>query len=425
MQTINEQYEKLLEMGDKIGEEMVKEDESKPLTDEQIKDIATTLSSADVSPDTKLYNDIRSEERSNEDGYAAIETPVINPNNGMVVTAGDVGAATNITIDQDIDIDQIMNLDGIDDFDVSTVDITEESLTKAVAGIYPGIKINKEDISALINLAKRVAKGEEFRYYQAMPQNIKNSINLVLGDMAPTMGSYHKEGRNFVAKELLDSIVEQSVTDTANKDLNTAMLNTLSDLNQSSQEVMADYFKLQKEQYEVNYPAQADVFEKAIENGEIKEEDIESIQAKIKIYRGVAHSFVQSYMLTEMMDAYRNGKCKVKNIQISKIKRTCEDFNCMYMRSTNAINDLRLVIPVLDRHLSEDIHIDTIKKFVCIFVNYTRKMSPANIVEHTFMYYFIKHILSLDHYNKSNSNEEEFYSALINRLNGYLLEIQG
>lgn len=425
MTNINEQFDNLLQLGDKIGQ-TIEESEKKDttLTDKQVEEITEALSKVDVSQETALYNKIRSEARDVEKGFSVTESPIVNPSNGMSVVYSDTDQNNKYNFDEDVNIDDIMNLDNIET-DITKIEINRESLQKAIDNIYPGIKINEEDVVAIHSLANRYSKGESFSYYQSMPDNIKSSINMVLGDVSAEMGSYVKEGRNFVAKQLLDSIVEQSVMDTATRDMNIAAMNTVSEFNKLSKESLSEFFKLQKTQFEVNYPAQADAYEKALANGEINEEEINKIKRSITVYRGVANSFKQAYMYTEMMEAYRDGKIKVKPIQISKIKRTCDEFNYKYQKSVNAINDVKFVITTLDRHADGDIDIDTIKKFVCIFINYTKNKKPDDVVDHTFMYYFVKNIISIDQYDHSSVDEDNFYTELINRINDILREIQG
>lgn len=424
MANVNEQFDNLLQLGDKVGQTIAEsEKKDSTLTDEQVEEIADTLSKVDVSPDTALYNKIRKEERDEEKGFSVVESPIINPSNGMTPFSSSTNQSNKYNFDEDVNIDDIMNLDNVET-DITKVEITQDSLQKAIDKIYPGIKVNEEDIVTLLSLANRYNKGESFSYYQSMPDNIKSSINVVLGDVSPEMGPYVKEGRNFVAKQLLDSIVEQSVMDTVTRDMNIAAMNTVSEFNNLSKESLTEFFKLQKTQFEVNYPAQANTYEKALAAGEIDEKDVEKIKRAITVYRGVANSFKQAYMYTEMMEAYRAGKIKVKPIQISKIKRTCDEFNYKYQKSINTINDIKFIITTLDRHADPDIDIDTIKKFVCIFINYTKNKKPDDVVDHTFMYYFVKNIISLDQYDHTSEEEDKFYTELLDRLNSIFKEIQ-
>lgn len=410
----NEQdyYDKLLQAGDNVGKLLSENKENTELTDEDIESIINTIETIPESPETKTYREIKDTDHGKLEGYSQVEMPVINPNNGIVISNNDpsVSIAYN-----DIDLDEIMTLDGpVAD---TKIEIDEKSVEETIVSIYPGIKLTSQNITSLVALANRYNNGEKLNYYNEMPESIKDSINIILGSMATTMGPYSNEGRNYIAKQLLNTIVESSYTKTVVNDMNVAVFNTMTKFNEISNSAMSDLFKFQKQQFEINYPNQADAYETAILNGEIKNDDIDKVQRSIDMYRGVSNAYIQSYKYDNMMEKYKAGKLKVKDIQLKKLKRECDSFNYKYMKHKNSINDIRLTVSVLDRHLADNIDLESIKKFICIFINYTKNMSPDNIKDHIFMYYFIKHIISLDSYNSSNADEEKFYSELKCRLN--------
>ena len=117
--------------------------------------------------------------------------------------------------------------------------------------------------------------------------------------------------------------------------------------------------------------------------------------------------FIQSYTYEDMYEAYKNGKIKVKNIQVDKFKRTCQEFKRKYYNSTFQIRDIGMTIGTLDRVLDNKYNINSIKKFIVAFINYTMNFTPSNIEEHVFMYYFIQNILALD-INLPKSGYETF-----------------
>ena len=63
---------------------------------------------------------------------------------------------------------------------------------------------------------------------------------------------------------------------------------------------------------------------------------------------------------------------------------------------------------MLDMKLNGDIHINDIKKFFILFYKYTLNFNPSVVEEHTFMYYTIMNIITLnflDLYEKEDENE--------------------
>ena len=75
---------------------------------------------------------------------------------------------------------------------------------------------------------------------------------------------------------------------------------------------------------------------------------------------------------------------------------------------------------ILDRNLPSYINMDDIRKFLITFCKYCRNFKPENIVEHTFMYYFIMNIRTLDIYNKDDEKDNEFYKKFINNIVSFI-----
>lgn len=413
---VNEDYEKMLKTATIEGENSEKEStKSVKLTDDQVEELAKQLDSVPVSADTQKYIDAVNDEHAVMEMEKKFETPIINPRNGMHVLNSDPNSSKEVNYDEDINIDDIMSLDG--DVDITDVKVTEESVTESIGSILPSVNLTAKDVEDLQELAERYNKGASISFYNAMPESIKAAIDVVVAQ-GSDFSMDKKTGRNYIATQLLDMMVEDAVNKSAIADMNIATYNAIKEMKDVSDEGLTEFFKLQKEQYEVNYPAQADEYERALNAGEVKEEDREKIETLIKNYRAAAHSFVQSYTYTDMMDAYRKGKLKVKSIQLEKIKRTCEGFDAKYLRSNMSVNSIKLTIPALDRHLptNANISITAIQKFICVFINYTKSMQPSNVGDHVFMYYFIKNILNLDMHDNKNEEEQKFYDDLINRI---------
>ena len=139
----------------------------------------------------------------------------------------------------------------------------------------------------------------------------------------------------------------------------------------------------------------------------------------------IRDAFIESYTFKEMRELYAKHKIKVKKIMLEKFKRTCMEFNVKYQKSQNIIQDVQLIERALDRHAAKKFDMVVINEFICVFILYTqmKNMDPNNIVDHTFMYYFIQNILTLDYYDKNNEKDAEFHDQLINNINMFLEDI--
>ena len=390
--------------------------ESTTLTDEQIEEIVDVINSTPISQDTALYNEAITSDHGDIIEEPHTSAPLVDVGTGMVKP---IEATSNI--DKEITIDDIMDLDKIS-VDFADTKISNEDVLGTVQSITPGLDLSEEDIAKVAELAKRKLNGEDLSWYMLAPDSIKRLVNDILHGYAMVenaRGGFNKQSnamRSKIVASLLDSVAANGVIHTAQTDLNTAMSSTLEKLGDDSKQMLSKFFDMQMEQYTVNYPKQADEYEAAIERGDIKEEDIDTINRQISIYRGVANSFVQSYTYEDMLKAYHDGKLKVKQIQIQKFERTLSEFDFKYSKVNVGIDTLAAIVPIIGRMVADAASETAVKKFVCIFVNYTRNMKPDNIVDHIFMYYFIKHIISTVHFDHSNETEVKFYGELTERI---------
>lgn len=420
---IEKKYDDMIKKADELGKVIGGEEQKdSTLTDEQVDKITKVLSETPISNDTKLYNDAVNTDHGDMQTKAVTEVPLVNPRNGMHV----VGSESSVKYDEDINIDDIMSLDG--DVDITDTPITSEHVENIMHDVYPDFNMSLKDTNILIDLATRYNKGAVFKYYNSMPDYIKGQIDNVVGKAGIGVSANNAElkgTKNSIAEQLLSMIAEHAVNDAAIIDLNTSTQNIRKDMNDDAIKTMSTFFALQKEQYEINYPAQAEEIYASLEAGDIAEADVEKMKQTADNYANAAKSFVEAYTYEKMMDKFRTGKLKVKPIQLEKFKRTCEDFDYKYQKSNMNINSVKLLGPTLARRLTnQDITAVDINRFICVFVNYTKNMSPSNIGEHVFMYYFIKNILNLDIYEQSDEEQVKFYTELVSNIEKCILEIK-
>lgn len=422
---IKSQYEDMLKLADAISDadKPVEEEMDTILTDDQVNELRHTLDGCRSDDDNMLQSIMNTKSPKTDEADSVMEQTIINPSTGLPMMSQEIGSVGNLKFG-DANIDELMDLDKIEKTDLTKIEITEDAVKKTVTEEFPGNNFDAADITALLSLAKDYSQNKTFRYYSSMPASIQNAINSALGTYAPYMGKYSKEGRNYIAKQLLDTIVQSNAVASNVNDFTTAVYNSVKDIGDATKQGMSDFFTLQMTYFEESIPAQIKKYEDAISLGEVKQEDAATVQNKIDTLYGVSEMFKQSYSYDDMMDVYKSGKIKVKPIQIEKFKRTCQDdFNFKFQKSENVINDVRLVLTVLDRKVDKKYDIDDIKKFICIFINYTKKMSADSIIDYTFMYNFIKNILNLDYHAHDNEMEEAFYSNLLTRINSILSQI--
>ena len=381
------------------------------ITNDQINEVNDAIEDAlKDSVNEKLMEDAVEEAKKDHKGEVGTATVVTNPFTGKPMFIDEE--------DEDIHLqsfEEMMEDDSIApmEIDESKVKITKDNVNKFVTATFGDkINISVSDIDTLIILANRVKAGEKFSYYASMPDSIKELINTTIGvEMGSKMGSFIKEGRNYIAGSLLQDIVNDATQEVAYNDLQKSIAAIKGE---GAKAMMKDQYWSDVKKY---------LLFGTIEKADKLREDGKAEQADK--YEKVHDAFVESYMMTEMLELYKRGKIRVREIDIEKFAKTCRNFNFKYQNSTNVINDVTQTLVILDRHADKKFDIDVIKAFICAFIKYTdiKNMKPDDIVDHTFMYNWIFNIITLDMYNKDDEFSVEFHDQLINNINNFLAVI--
>jgi hypothetical protein len=159
-----------------------------------------------------------------------------------------------------------------------------------------------------------------------------------------------------------------------------------------------------------------------------KVEDVKPDEAKL--LREMGDACEESYLMTGFHDAIKNHKIKLKKFDIEKPSRAMTSFYAKYEKSSMGINDLWDITKCIPRHLGTastpviegKITNTTIVAFTVAFAKYCMNMRSDSVVDHVFMYYFIKNILYLDAL-PSGEEPAQFGLDLINRIKEILEDI--
>lgn len=302
----------------------------------------------------------------------------------------------------DNDLQKAFDLDG-NIGDIDDLELTEESIKKAFTFGKYDTNIESEDIVVLLNLINRYQKNESIKYND-LPLVIKKEITSVLTQGKNAMYSGNVELKNQLAK----SFIEGLVMDCIQSEANTIFTDLKSSIDNYTKKELGDI-------YSKSSVTQRDIMEnklleiaKKIENE--KPEDAKRL-------RDISKSFIESYTFEDMYRVFKDtGKLRVKKIELEKPSRVYNEFLHKYAKTKWSIGNVANLEPILDRHLPDYINMNEIRKFVMIFCKYCKNFDPTNIKEHTFMYYFVTNIASLDIYNETNEEDKKFYDTLIRNI---------
>lgn len=414
---VNEQYDKMIKAADELAKEgklqgeVKKEDAGLDLTDDQIGQLNDIIEDrAKDFPSTKMMEEAKKLAAEDHKGQEAIASVIIDPVTGRPVMAeeyeqdeDELQSFEEMLADESIEVD---------DIDIEKVEIKDETIKDITNAMFSNTTLSIKDFEMIRAAVERFKKGEKFSYYTAMPEIIKTQINSSIGaEMSSKMGNFVKEGRNYMASTLLQEIVSSEVMNVATYDY---QKNIRKAMDKGVKEMKEDkYWSDIKSYFMDKLPKIAEEF---ADKGE---------KDKAEKCTAIRDAFIESYTFKEMRELYAKHKIKVKKIMLEKFKRTCMEFNVKYQKSQNIIQDVQLIERALDRHAAKKFDMVVINEFICIFILYTqmKNMDPNNIVDHTFMYYFIQNILTLDYYDKNNEKDAEFHDQLINNINMFLEDI--
>ena len=390
---INEAYDSLLDSYSK-------------LTDNEIDEIADSLDEEAASTDKTMK--LAKEQAANSDlkDSSKIESVVLNPITGTAMTTEEV----NLDDDSVQSIEDLIMNDNA--YDINDIDmdlfISKYAISSFFAIDPDALEKNGitddiiKEVNTVVEKFKEYKKiDKKFSYYNAMPQPIKDQIIRFGGTNQLNMvGNMGKEARNYIAACMMNGIIECNAGEAIADDLNRSIAKMNKELSQDDMwGETRRYFSedLTKMIAELEANGQTEQAERG---------------------KAVKESFVQSCTYKNMFDEIKSGKLKYKHIELEKFEKTCEDFNLQYKNSSNVITDVAQVLPALLRNTNITGSELLYKEFICLFIRYCRNhnLDSNNIVDHTFMYYFIQNIITLEFYNPSNESDVKFHDGIVNNI---------
>lgn len=302
---------------------------------------------------------------------------------------------------------------GIDDDELkpsseADTDITESHVSKAMDS--KDLKADFATIEKVKELIMKRNRGERIKYSE-LPEVLKEKVNPVVAALGRGYTSQQiKAVRNMMADDIIESFYSEIITQKIDKevvDLDTSIKNLAKT---EYVDVNSDQRKQHFNTFVIKFPQMAE---------KIKDTDPE----KAKVMLDVSEGFKQAHSMEEMYAAYGNSKIRIRRIDVEKLDKTIRRFNYKYENSTMVIRDISSAVDVLSRHVNKRISLIAIKTFVAIICKYCENMKPSNLAEHTFMYYLINNILSLD-IPFTNEADIIWNDEFLNNINKFLTLIE-
>lgn len=248
-----------------------------------------------------------------------------------------------------------------------------------------GKDVNMEETLQFVSVIDKYMNGElKNNLFEALPATFRQSILYQLP--GGTMNS--KKMREGAAKAFLDSVSK----DFCQNSLNAFDLNkTITEITKVQQEMIDGTKQMEGALNVMKFNNTLDIF--------IKRRDKLREEGKEANANAVDEVFVKPLIHTIELTDFKEF-CKtvrIKRYELERPDKVFKDFNMKYFDNRRNIYNIAGCIDVLSKQLKDREEPAKDGAKICIaFCKYCKNMLPENDAEHTFMYYFIMNILTLN-----------------------------
>lgn len=397
---INDLYGKLMDSTD-IKEEDINSTEDKEsykLTEENINDILKTTNEVlESNSSLKLIADLPSNNGILEnDGSTPGEykEAIVSINHATGERSID-----HIKSEDDIEKDDYLTgefedlLNGSTTDEVEDIELQDSVIEKNIKEKFDNI--SPLEISQFITLVKRFKECEKFNYFEAMPQSMKNEINETISEQHVPINEINSYRKNITTSLLKDFISDAS--------LDQCGIDLQDQLNKIFEDAGEEFKNLYNESMNDKFEYIDDIIEKMREKG--TDED------KINTLKNIKGAIIESSEYTEFKKSI--NKIKIKKFDLEKPERTWRSFNAKYENSKYNIYNIAMTPDILVKHVG--CSKDDAVRFSLIFCKYCQNYDPSDVVQHTFMYYFILNIITLN-INTPNKVYDDYSKTIIDNI---------
>lgn len=267
------------------------------------------------------------------------------------------------------------NDNDIDLFDYNK-DISEEELKNYINTNKSSEfnNLDENDIKELLIVANKRINDKKFSVYISLPESVKKMVDrfsvAALSENKNKSIASVNNIKNTVAEMLIDEFIDNINYKRMQNDFNTELKSLFSEAGKELSDSIVEYTVNRNDKYEelINNIDDPD-----------KKEKLKKILDRIN----------DAYTIDELKEFCK--KCKIKKFDIEKAYRYYKDFNIKYDNSPYKIPDIskcpNIILKKLDKY---DIYVAN--ALMIAFCKYCINMTPSNVLDHTFMYYFIYNI---------------------------------
>lgn len=292
--------------------------------------------------------------------------------------------------------EEMLNNPNYKSSDIDDIIIPDNIIKDSASTQFEFLKDNEVEMVKFINLIKSFQAGDTKNLFNRLPEGFQKEINKTYFSMGSESNMDIKSFRKLFATHMIESFIMESTVETMQLDLQEQLNKIVDDAGAEVKEFYADEMSRRLDKLLSIY-------------NDIKDTDTEKAETVLAISEAIK----ESYELNKFKEVLSTRYFRIKPFELEKPEKIYRDFNNKYINSIYNIYNVNLLPGILRKYISEDIEDIQILKFVIIFCKYTQNMTPNNITEHSFMYYFIMNIVSLSIINHEHT---EFSDTVINNI---------
>lgn len=285
---------------------------------------------------------------------------------------------------------------------ISDINIPDDILTKNIQ--ENGIQ-DAELAAQMMTLVQEYRKMDDpFRsnvnWYKKLPEKIRSIID----KQCMEVNNNSIAAKKTFAEAFIQDIVNDAGIDSIVVDMQKSMEDAF-DLSGITEYILSE----SKTEFEKNMEATMERT-RNVENLD-EEKKAELLERQEKVLK----AFHDAYSYESFIKAIKSGKVRVKPFDIHKYSRWLKEFYTKYEGDTPfVIKDPSVMAPILHRFFPEYTP-EQCTAFVIAFIKFTRNMNPNDVVDHTYMSYFIHNISQLD-LVRHKASERDFINILSNNI---------
>lgn len=293
-------------------------------------------------------------------------------------------------------IGQGKSLEDIVDGIVSSND--EESINK-LSGVL-GETLTPAEVVQMLNICKRVRKGEKFSVYNALPQPMKNEILKQFSKEG--IPAVDKQALSFFANMLIENFITEVIDVQASReiiDFNKSIAESLKDM----PNIITDYSNYTRKNMEIDFIKKAD---------QLEQEHPKAAQ----LYRDCAKAFSESYTYSRQNELLNKQKIRNRLLKDNCFyDKFCRDINTGNQRNDFNMMDIRMIASALqntNHSIFEDrLNESDITSFVILTCKAFRLLNPNKVDDAMLMYFTVFNINNLVNY--ISEEHDEFTETII------------